>query len=81
LRCAEAFALLMTELAGVTVAPPLPNPPWVRWGHTDDGAWPAIDFLDNRDQGAVPAYVAKTAVQARGRLQSPITPIIGDCRR
>jgi hypothetical protein len=29
LRCAEAFALLMTELAGVTVAPPLPNPPWM----------------------------------------------------
>ena len=32
-RCAEVFARLMTELAGVTVAPPLPNPPWVRWDH------------------------------------------------
>ena len=26
-RCAEVFARLMTELAGVAVAPPLPNPP------------------------------------------------------
>jgi hypothetical protein len=24
----------LAELAGVTVAPPLPNPPWVRWDHT-----------------------------------------------
>jgi hypothetical protein len=67
-RCAGAFARLMTELAGVTVAPPLPNPPWVRWDHTGAGAWPAIDFLDNWDQSAVPACVAKTAVRARGRL-------------
>jgi hypothetical protein len=27
-RCAEVFARLMAELAGVRVAPPLPNPPW-----------------------------------------------------
>jgi hypothetical protein len=27
-RYAEVFARLMAELAGVTVAPPLPNPPW-----------------------------------------------------
>src|SRR5579863_3962046 len=67
-RCAEVFARLMTELAGVAVAPPLPNPPWVRWDHADAGAWPAIDVLDSRDQSAVPAYVADTAVRARGRL-------------
>ena len=47
---AEVFARLMAELAGVTVAPPRPNPPWVRWNHTDSGVWPAIGFLDNRDQ-------------------------------
>ena len=41
-RNAEVFARLMAELAGVTVAPPLPNPPWVRWDHADPGAWPAI---------------------------------------
>ena len=67
-RCAEVFARLMTELAGVAVAPPLPNPPWVRWDHADAGAWPAIDVLDSRDQSAVPAYVEDTAVRARGRM-------------
>ena len=36
-RCAAVFARLMAELAGVTVAPPLPNPPWVRWDHADSG--------------------------------------------
>jgi len=67
-RCAGVFARLMAELAGVTVAPPLPNPPWVRWDHTDSGVWPAIGCLDNRDQSAVPAYVADTAKRARRRL-------------
>jgi Phosphotransferase enzyme family len=67
-RSAAVFARLMAELADVTVAPPLPNPPWVRWDHTDSGVWPAIEFLDDRDQSAVPAYVVDTAVRARGRL-------------
>jgi hypothetical protein len=49
-RYAEVFAWLMAELAGVTVAPPLPNPPWVRWDHADPGVWPAVGCLDNRDQ-------------------------------
>jgi hypothetical protein len=65
---AEVFARLMAELADVTAAPPLPNPPWVRWDHTDAGVWPAIDFLDNRDQSTVPAYVVDTAERARRRL-------------
>jgi hypothetical protein len=67
-RCARVFARLMAGLAGVAVAPPLPNPPWVRWDHAGSGVWPAIGFLDDRDQGAVPAYVTDTAVRARGRL-------------
>jgi Phosphotransferase enzyme family len=67
-RCAELFARLMAELAGVTVAPPLPNPPWVRWDHADPGVWPAIDFLDNRDQSVVPAHVVEAAERARGRI-------------
>ena len=61
-RYAEVFAWLMAELAGVTVAPPLPNPPWVRWDHADSGMWSAIDFLDNRDQSVVPARLF-TAVE------------------
>jgi hypothetical protein len=75
-RCAGVFARLMAELAGVSVAPPLPNPPWVRWDHTDSGVWPAIDFLDNRDQSAVPAYVVDAAVQARGRMLAAGLPCV-----
>ncbi len=75
-RYAEVFARLMAELADVTVAPPLPNPPWVRWDHTDSGVWPAIDCLDNRDQSAVPAYVVDTAVRARGRLLAAGLPCV-----
>jgi hypothetical protein len=67
-RCAEVFARLMAELATVTVAPPLPNPPWVRWDHTDSGVWPAIGCLDSRDQSVVPAYVVEAAVRTRRRL-------------
>jgi len=72
---AEEFRL-MTELADVTVAPPLPNPPWVRWDHTGSGVWPAIDGLDTRDQSAVPAYVVDTAVRARGRLLAAGLPCV-----
>jgi hypothetical protein len=67
-RCAEVFAWLMAELADVTVAPPLPNPPWVRWDHSDSGVWPAIDVLDIRDQSVVPAYVVDAARRARERI-------------
>jgi hypothetical protein len=79
MRYAEVFAWLMAELAelaGVTVAPPLPNPPWVRWDHADSGVWPAIDFLDSRDQSAVPAYVVDTAERARGRLLAAGLPCV-----
>jgi hypothetical protein len=75
-RYAEVFARLMTELADVTVAPPLPNPPWVRWDHTESGVWPAIDFLDDRDQSAVPAYVVEAAERARGRILAAGLPCV-----
>jgi hypothetical protein len=73
---AGVFARLMTELADVTVAPPLPNPPWVRWDHTDPGVWPAMDCLDNRDQSVVPAYVADTAERARRRILAAGLPCV-----
>jgi len=77
-RYAEVFARLMAELADVTVAPPLPNPPWVRWDHTDPGVWPAIDYLNSRDQITVPAYVADTAARARRRLLAAgLTCVLG----
>ncbi len=75
-RYAEVFARLMAELAGVTVAPPLPNPPWVRWDHADPGVWPAIGCLDNRDHSAVPAYVADTAERARRRILAVGLPCV-----
>ncbi len=75
-RYAQVFARLMAELADVTVAPPLPNPPWVRWDHTDSGVWPAIDCLVNRDQSAVPAYVVEVAERARGRLLAAELPCV-----
>src|SRR5262245_52556940 len=75
-RCAAVFARLMTELADVTVAPPLPNPPWVRWDHTDSGLWPTIDFLAGRDPGAVPAHLVDTAARARARLLAADLPCV-----
>ncbi len=75
-RYAEVFARLMAELADVTVAPPLPNPPWVRWDHTDSGVWPAIDFLDKRDRSVVPAYVVDTAERARRRILAAGLPSV-----
>jgi len=75
-RGAPVFARLMAELAGVTVAPPLPNPPWVRWDHADSGVWPAMEFLDSRDQSVVPAYVVETAERARRRLLAADLPCV-----
>lgn len=71
---AEVFARLMAELAGVPVAPPLPNPRWVRWDHRDSAVWPALGFLDDRDQSAVPAHVVDTAGRARERLLTADLP-------
>jgi hypothetical protein len=75
-RCAEVYARLMAELSDVTVAPPLPNPPWVRWDHADPGRWPAVGWIDDRDQCAVPGYVADTAVRARRRLRGARLPCV-----
>jgi hypothetical protein len=75
-RYAVVFARLMAELADVTLAPPLPNPRWVRWDHTDSGVWPAIGELDERDQDAVPAYVVDAADRARERLLAADLPCV-----
>ena len=75
-RYADVFARLMAELARVTVAPPLPNPPWVRWDHSGSGVWPAINRLDDRDQSAVPGYVAALAERARGRILAAGLPCV-----
>ena len=75
-RYAEVFARLMAELADVTVAPPLPNPPWVRWDHSDSGVWPVIGCHAKPDHSAVPAYLVDTAMRARGRLLAADLPCV-----
>ena len=75
-RCAVVFARLMAELADVTVAPPLPNPPWVRWDHTESGVWPAIDYLDGRHPRTAPMYVVDPAARARRRLLAAGLPCV-----
>jgi hypothetical protein len=75
-RYAEVFARLMADLADVTVPPPLPNPRWIRWDHTDSGLWPAIDFLDELDQSVVPEYVVDTAERVRKRLLATDLPCV-----
>ena len=75
-RYAEVFAWLMAELADMTVAPPLPNPPWVRWDHGDSGPWPAMDCLDSREQSVVPRYVVDTAERARRRILAAGLPCV-----
>jgi len=73
-RYAEVFAGVMAGLADVVVAPPLPNPRWVRWDHRDPGLWPSLDFLDERNQDVVSALVVDTASRARGRLTAAGLP-------
>ncbi|MBB1154308.1 phosphotransferase [Amycolatopsis dendrobii] len=73
-RYAEVFALLLTALGGISVTPPLPNPRWLRWDHRDPGLWPAIGFLDERDQRLVPEEVTETADRARRRLLAAELP-------
>lgn len=73
-RYAEVFAQLMAALADLTVTPPLPNPRWVRWDHTDPGLWPSIESLDEKDQSPVPTHVIETANRARRRLLAADLP-------
>ncbi len=75
-RYAEVFARLMAALEAVTVAPPLPNPRWVRWDHRGPGLWPAIESLDEQDQSFVPTYVFDTATRARRRLLAAGLPCV-----
>jgi hypothetical protein len=75
-RYGTVFARLMAGLADVTVPPPLPNPRWVRWDHTNSGLWPAIEFLDAQDQSLVPDYVVDTARRVRKRLLAAGLPCV-----
>jgi hypothetical protein len=60
------------EVGGTTpgaVAPPLPNPEWVRWDHPGPGPWPAISYHDERAEGRrLPEGIEDAAVRVRERL-------------
>lgn len=73
-RYAEVFAQMTAALADVAVAPPLPNPRWVRWDHPGPGPWPATRSLDERDQEPVPAHVVDVAARVRRRLRVAGSP-------
>ncbi|MEU3643626.1 phosphotransferase [Lentzea sp. NPDC034063] len=75
-RYAAVFASLMALLADVSVPPPLPSPRWARWDHKDSGVWPAIDFLDARDQSVVPPFVVEAASRVRARLLATSLPCV-----
>jgi Ser/Thr protein kinase RdoA (MazF antagonist) len=75
-RYAAVFARSMDLLADVSVVPPVPAPRWARWDHTDPGLWPAIDFLDARDQSVVPSFVLDVASLVRKRLLATDLPCV-----
>jgi hypothetical protein len=70
------FSFLMAQLATVEVAPPLPNPRWVRWDHPGSGLWPSIDFIDAGDQRVVPGFVVDCAQRIRRRLVDAELPCV-----
>ncbi|MGI5501108.1 hypothetical protein [Lentzea sp. CA-135723] len=75
-RYAAVFARSMVLLADVSVPPPVPAPRWARWDHTGPGLWPAIDFLDARDQSVVPAFVVEAGTRVRKRLLATDLPCV-----
>jgi hypothetical protein len=78
---AVKFAVVLAELAdavdGIRVPPPLPNPIWLRWDHTDPGVWPAYQEYPGRHADAVvPRHVEQTAQRVRARLRGVQLPRI-----
>jgi hypothetical protein len=74
-RCAEVFARLMAELArrdrrAATAESALGAlGPYRFWG-----VWPAIDFLDSRDQGVVSEHIVETAEP----VTAPVLAVVGE---
>jgi hypothetical protein len=71
---AESVALAADIEVGGTafgaVAPPLPNPEWVRWDHDDQpGPWPRIPYFEERASGRVlPDGLEDAAHRLRDRM-------------
>jgi hypothetical protein len=80
----ERVAELLADL--VRLAPPPsrvpslePAPPWVGWGHREQGTWPTPDDLDlDLNDHAGPAWIDETAARLRERLaRDPAPPVVG----
>lgn len=69
----------MTAMSDVAVAPPLPNPVWVRWNHDDPGLWPAYDWFSARAAVVrMPPDLDETVRRVRARLARADLPnVIG----
>jgi Phosphotransferase enzyme family len=73
-RSARVLARLARRLDQVRVAPPVPNPRWVRWDHRDPGVWPAFAALDDLDSSGLPPHIEETARRATTRLLAADLP-------
>jgi hypothetical protein len=73
---ARVLARLAQRLDEVAVAPPVPNPRWVRWDHHDSGVWPAAAALDDRDASRLPPFIEETARRATTRLLAADLPLV-----
>jgi hypothetical protein len=87
-RFADLLADLVTLAADIevggtapgAVAPPLPNPEWVRWDHDDEpGPWPRIPHFEERMAGrTLPDGVERTARRIRERMaRSRLPRVLG----
>ena len=89
---ARRFAVLLADLVTLAadievggsapgaVAPPLPNPEWVRWDHNDEpGPWPRIPYFEERLPGrTLPYGVEQTARRIRERMtRSRLPRVLG----
>jgi Ser/Thr protein kinase RdoA (MazF antagonist) len=78
---AATFAVILAELAdlvdGIRVPPPLPNPIWLRWDHSEPGVWPAYPEYPGRlTDAVVPRHVEQTARRVRARLREVQLPCV-----
>jgi hypothetical protein len=74
-RSAVLLADLMVRLEGIDVHPPLPNPAWVRWDHTDPGIFPSYEWHDARATlMPLPAWIEEAAQRVRARMSSVALP-------
>ena len=74
-RSAALLADLMTRMEKIDARPPLPNPEWVRWDHSDPGTFPANARHDARAAVIpLPSWIEDSAQRVRARMASVSLP-------